>query len=70
MTTGVIVSYDPEEESGFIVIDDTDDRVPFDADAVADFKEGEMLREGQRVQFKVQGGMAGVWATDVRRIQA
>ena len=68
MTTGIIDSYDPEEESGFILVDNTDDRVPFDSAAVDDFQAGDMLFEGQRVEVRVEGGPAGVWATRVRRI--
>ncbi len=68
MTTGIIVNYDPEEESGFILVDHTDDKVPFDTEAVEDFQEGEMLYAGQRVELRVEGGPVGVWATHVRRL--
>lgn len=68
MTTGIIDQYDPEEESGFILVDETDDRVPFDSSGVVDFQDGDMLYEGQRVQVRVEGGPAGVWATYVRRL--
>lgn len=70
MTTGVIASYDPEEETGFIKPDqsDWDDLIPFDADTVTDLTEGPMLREGQRVYFEASGGLAGIAATVVRRV--
>lgn len=70
MTTGTIDSYDPEEESGYILIDGTDDRIPFDTSAVDDFKEGDMLHEGQRVQLAVEGGPAGVYAARIKRLSA
>lgn len=68
MTTGIIDSYDPEEESGYIIVEGTNDRVPFDVSEVEDFREGDMLYQGQRVELRVQGGMTGIWATHIRRL--
>ena len=68
MATGVIVSYDPEEETGYIDPDEGDDHIPFDAQCVADADEGPMLQEGQRVEFDVEGGLAGLMCRHMRRL--
>ena len=68
MTTGIIHAYDPEEESGYIRIDGTDDDIPFDLSDLEDYQDGDMLVEGQRVQLRVSGGPAGPWATHIRRL--
>ena len=69
--TGIIHSYDPEDGTGYIDPDDSprgEDKLPFDADDVEGYEEGEVLQEGQRVRFTAQGGLAGVFAVEIQRI--
>ena len=60
MTTGTVVSYDPESGNGFVRPDGNDDAIPFETDS------SRMLTEGDRIQFTIEGGLAGEMATEVR----
>ena len=61
---GTIHSYDPEKQQGHIRPDgEEDETIPFDH-----ITEGQPLREGDRVQYDVVGGLAGNMAKEVRRI--
>lgn len=68
MTRGTVVSYDPEEERGYIDPDEGDERIPFDRKSLEDYPEGESPAAGARVSFSVEGGMAGLWAIKIRRL--
>jgi cold shock CspA family protein len=68
MTRGTVVSYDPDDETGFIMPDEEDDRIPFDRNSLLDYAGEEDPAEGDRVSYRVEGGLAGLWATHVRRI--
>ncbi len=68
MTEGTVLSYDPDEDEGFVKPDDDDDRIPFDRKSLVDFADDEHPAEGDRVTFHVEGGLAGLWATHVTRI--
>lgn len=68
MTRGTVISYDPDEGSGYIRPDDDTDRIPFDRESLMDFAEDDNPAAGDRVSFQVEGGMAGIWATHVKRI--
>lgn len=68
MTRGTIIAYYPKEGSGYINPDKEEDRIPFDRKSLLNFAEDEHPRVGDRVTFQVEGGMAGLWATHVRRI--
>lgn len=69
MTRGTVLSYDPNEKVGFINPDDDDDRIPFDRKSLVNYPDDEHPAEGERVTFHVEGGMAGLWATHVTRIE-
>ena len=62
MTTGTVVSYDPEKGHGFVRPDGNDDKVPFETD------EALALSPGDRIQFDLEGGLAGEMAHNVRRV--
>lgn len=66
MTRGTIISYDPEQEEGYIDPDEGDERIPFDQESLEDFPADQIPKEGARVSFVVEGGMAGPWAVRVR----
>lgn len=68
MTRGTVTSYDPEEETGYVRPDEDDDKIPFDRKSLVDFPRGEDPKAGDRVSFVIEGGMAGLWATKVRRL--
>ncbi len=68
MTRGTVISYDVEEEEGYIQPDDGDDRIPFDRKSLEDYPEGETPVAGARVSFVVEGALAGLWAKKVRRL--
>lgn len=68
MTRGTIISYEADGETGYIKPDDDDDRIPFDRKSLEDFPRGEDPGPGDRVSFKIEGGMVGLWATHVRRL--
>ena len=64
MTRGYVSSFDARRGTGFIQRAHGADRIPFTArDA-----EGRSFREGERVEYRVIGGKAGVVAQEVRRI--
>lgn len=69
MTTGTVISFDREEETGYIDPDDGDERIPFDMDSLEGFESGTAPRAGDRVSFAVEGGLAGFWARRVRRLE-
>ncbi len=68
MTRGTIISYDTEDERGYIDPDMGDERIPFDRSSLEDFPTDRVPTAGERVSFVVEGGMAGPWATKVRRL--
>lgn len=68
MTRGTVTDYDPQEEEGYIAPDDQNDRIPFDRKSLIDFAHDEDPKTGDRVSFHVEGGMAGLWAVKIRRI--
>jgi cold shock CspA family protein len=68
MTRGTVISYDTEEEQGYIDPDEGDERIPFDRKSLEDYPAGETPAAGARVSFVVEGGMAGLWAIKVRRL--
>lgn len=68
MTRGTVIAYNPDEGSGYIQPDKQEDRIPFDRNSLLEFHEGEHPTAGDRVSFQVEGGMAGLWATHVKRI--
>lgn len=68
MTRGTVIAYDPRDESGFIKPDEDDDRIPFDRKSLVNYAGDEHPAEGDRVSFHVEGGLAGLWATHVMRI--
>ena len=60
MITGTITEYNPENGHGYVRPDGNDDPIPFEAD------EGMKLQKGDRIEFEIEGGMAGEMAFDVR----
>lgn len=68
MTRGKVISYDADEETGFIDPDDGDERIPFDKKSLMGFERGSVPQVGDRVSFMVEGGMAGFYAVNVRRV--
>lgn len=68
MTRGTVISYDADEETGYIDPDDGDDRIPFDKNSLEGFERGAGPKEGDRVSFMVEGGLAGIYASSVRRV--
>lgn len=66
MTRGTIISYNSEDEEGYIDPDEGDERIPFDRNSLEDFPRNQVPTEGARVSFVVEGGMAGPWAVKVR----
>lgn len=68
MTRGTVVEYDSEDEEGYIEPDDDHDRIPFDKKSLVGFKQGERPKAGDRVSFEIEGGMVGLWAKNVRRV--
>lgn len=69
MTRGTVVDYDDENEQGYIKPDAEDDRIPFDRASLIDFDRGERPKAGERVAFEIEGGLAGLWAKNVRRVR-
>lgn len=68
MTRGTVKSYDPDEGIGYIAPDDDDEKVPFDRKSLKDYPKAEDPEPGDRVSFVIQGGMAGLWAVNIRRL--
>ncbi len=68
MTRGRVIAYDESSEQGYIQPDDDHDRIPFDRKSLVDFAQGERPSAGDRVSFDIEGGMAGLWAKNVRRV--
>lgn len=68
MTRGTVTRFDANEKTGYVMPDDDDDEIPFDRESLVGFGPGEDPKQGDRVSFRVEGGMAGLWATDVKRI--
>jgi cold shock CspA family protein len=66
MPEGEILSYDAEEQTGFIEPDDEGDPVPFSLDAVEDYHAGERLSCGQIVVYQIDD--VDEVATSVRRV--
>lgn len=66
MTRGTVISYDTDEQEGFIDPDDGDERIPFDSKSLEGVERGVMPKAGDRVSFVVEGGLAGIWAIHVR----
>ncbi len=66
MPEGEILSYDPEEQTGFIEPDDDGDPIPFSLDAVRDHHSGEPLSQGEVVVYEVDD--IDEVATSVRRV--
>lgn len=70
MTTGTVISYDADEEEGYLDPDEGDERIPFDRRSLEGFQRGTSPHAGDRVTYVVEGGMAGIWATEIRLIEA
>lgn len=68
MTRGTIIAYDDDTGEGYIKPDDEHDRIPFDRDSLMEFERTERPQPGDRVAFEIEGGMAGLWAKNVRRV--
>ena len=68
MTRGTVISYDPDEDTGFIDPDDGDERIPFDRKSLHGYERGTFPQKGDRVFLVVEGGMAGFYATNVSRL--
>lgn len=67
VTTGKIVEYD-KEDGGYIQPDDGSNKIPFlQEDLKASFRE-HLFKEGDRVQYDVEGGLAGLKAKDISLI--
>ncbi len=69
MTRGKVISYDADEDAGFIDPDDGDERIPFDKNSLEGFRRGAVPQAGERVSFVVEGGLAGIWARHVRPLE-
>lgn len=68
MTRGTVISYDADEETGYIDPDDGDERIPFDKKSIEGSERGTEPKVGDRVSFMVEGGLAGIYASRVRRV--
>lgn len=68
MTRGTVIGYDETRGEGYIKPDEDEDRIPFDRDSLIDFAPDERPQAGDRVSFDIEGGMAGLWAKHVRRV--
>lgn len=66
MTRGTIISFNADDDEGYIDPDDGDERIPFDRESMEDFPIDQIPKVGARVSFVVEGGMAGLWAAKVR----
>lgn len=66
MTRGKVISYDADEETGYIDPDDGDERIPFDKESLESFEGDPQI--GDLVSFVVEGGLAGIYAAHVRRV--
>ena len=68
MTKGTVVSYDAEEEEGYIDPDEGDERIPFGKESLDGYAEGDDPKAGDRVTYVVEGGLAGIYAVHVKRL--
>jgi cold shock CspA family protein len=68
MTPGFIDSIDHDHERGYIKPSHGGELIPFDFDSLAEGEDLGELRVGARVYFDVEGGLAGIMATRVRRV--
>ena len=64
MTTGTVTLYNPRRGTGYVRHDRADHATPFSLRHAA----GTEFADGDRVEFAVVGGLAGVAARGVRRI--
>ena len=72
MATGRIDDYDPKKREGYIIPDTSDgenDKIPFDEDALKKHNVT-ALKNGDKVSFDVEGGLAGLMAKDIRLISS
>ena len=69
MTRGTVVEYDTDNDQGYIQPDENDDRIPFDRDSLVGFGAGERPKPGDRLSFEIEGGISGLWAVNVRRVE-
>ena len=72
MATGKIGSYDPEKQEGYIIPDTPDgedDQVPFESDGLEKYHV-EGLHVGSAVRYKIHGGMTGLRAVEIQRLDA
>jgi len=70
MTEGKVVSYDAESHEGNIHPDDEEDEIPFYSDGIKDEATRARLKEGDRVRFNIEGGMAGLVCVEVERLSS
>lgn len=68
MASGTIKSYDRDNGNGYIAPEHGGDAIPFDKGSLAEGEHTDDLRPGDRVLYEVDGGLAGVMATHVRRV--
>lgn len=68
MTPGFINSIDHDRKRGYIKPSHGGELIPFDFDGLAEGEDADELRIGARVYFDVEGGLAGIMATRVRRV--
>lgn len=68
MTAGFINSIDHDRKRGYIKPSHGGELIPFDFDGLAEGEAANELRVGSRVYFDVEGGLAGIMATRVRRV--
>ena len=61
------MKYDADNEEGYIEPDDDHDKIPFDKKSLVDFGR-DRPKAGDRVSFEIEGGMAGLWAKNIRRV--
>ena len=68
MTPGTIKELDHDDHHGSIAPDHGGEAIPFDFDGLAEGEDGSKLRVGDHVLYEVEGGLAGIAATHVRRV--
>jgi cold shock CspA family protein len=64
MLKGTVTNYNPRRGTGYLTPLDRDDQMPF----TARDSQGGPLAAGDRIEYTVVGGLAGVVAREVRRI--
>lgn len=69
MTQGTVVEYDAEEGEGYLDPDEGDERIPFGKESLDGYGPDVHPKPGDRVSYLVEGGLAGIYAVHVKRLE-